>query len=109
MPRVSGGDGDEFRPRSGAVHTHTLGVWAKMPPTGKTITAMPAGDMTFADDKIALGKPAHIAADAINCADELVPDCHRDRNRFLRPRVPVVNMNIGPADRCLQRANENVV
>ena len=39
-----------------------------MPPTGQTIAAMSAGNMTFADDKIALGKPADIAADAINFA-----------------------------------------
>ena len=109
MPGVGSGDGDELRPRARPVDADALGVGAKMPPARQTIAAMPAGDVTFADDEIALGESAHIAADAINFADELVPDRHRDRDRFLCPRIPVINMNIGPADRCLERANEDVV
>ena len=109
VPCIGSGDGDKLRPGAGAINAHALGVGAKMSAAGKTIAAMSAGNMTFADDKIALGKPAYIAADAINFADELVPDRHRDRDRFLRPRIPVVNVNIGAANRCLQRANEDVV
>ena len=109
VPCIGGRDRHQFRPRARPIDANTLSIGAKMPPTGQTIAAMSAGNMTFADDKIALGKPADIAADAINFADELVPDRHRDRDRFLCPRIPVVNMDIGPADRCLERANEDVV
>ena len=109
MPGIRRGNGHELGPGARPVYAHALCVWAKMPPARQTIAAMPAGDVTFADDEIALGESADIAADAINFADELVTDRYRDRDGFLRPRIPVVNMNIGPADRCFERVNEDVV
>src|SRR5207253_9286416 len=88
VPGVGSRDGDKLRPRARAIDANALGVGAKMPPAGQTVAAMSAGNVTFADDKIALGKPAHIAASAINLADELVPDRHRDRYGFLCPGFP---------------------
>ena len=38
-----------------------------------------------------------------------MPDGHRHRNRLLRPRVPVIYMNVSPADRCFDHANERIV
>ncbi len=37
--------------------------------------------------------------DKIYNSSKLMTDCHRNINRFLRPRVPVVNVNISSADR----------
>ena len=55
-------------------------------------------------DKIADG-----AADLIDYANEFVPDHHRNRDRLLRPRVPVIYMYVGAADRSLLDADEDVV
>ena len=44
-------------------------------------------------------KPFDPIADALDDADKFVADDHRHRNRFLRPRIPVVNVNVGAADR----------
>jgi len=41
-----------------------------MPATGKTVAAMPAGDVTFDRDKVAFGKSLHVVADLIDDADE---------------------------------------
>ena len=80
-----------------------------MTASGETIAAMPASDVAFAGDEIALGKTFHVIADKIDNPDELVPDGHRHRDRFLRPRVPVIYMYVRPADRGFQNADEHVV
>jgi hypothetical protein len=36
-------------------------------------------------------------------------DRHGNRDRFLRPRVPVVNVNISSADRGFQDTNKDVI
>ena len=44
-------------------------------------------------------KAFHVIADALDDADKFMPDDHRHRNGFLRPGVPVVDVNVGAADR----------
>jgi hypothetical protein len=80
-----------------------------MTAAGETIPAMTAGNVTFADDKIAFGKTFHVIAHAIDHADELVPDGHRHGDRLLGPGVPVIYMYVGPADRGFEDANQDVV
>jgi hypothetical protein len=70
---------------------------------------MPTRDVPLAYHEIALYKSFHMIAYVGDNPDELVANCHRHRNRCLRPRVPVVNVNIGAADRSFQNANEHVV
>ena len=80
-----------------------------MPPSGQTIAAMSAGDVSLAHDEIAARKTFHVIADTLNDADKLVADRHRHRNRFLRPGIPVVNVHVGTADRCLQDPDQHVI
>ena len=80
-----------------------------MTPTGETIPAMAARDVAFADNEIAFGKTFDVIADAIDHADELVADGHRDGDRLLRPSVPVIYMYVRPADGGLEHANQDVV
>src|SRR4029077_9813145 len=100
---------DELGPRSRTVHADALSVWAKMTPPGQTISAMPAGDMTFANDEIAFGKTFDVIAYPIDFADELVTDCHRDGDCLLGPGIPVIYMYVGSADGGLENANEHIV
>ena len=76
---------------------------------GQTIATMPARDVTFANHEIAFGKTFDVIANAINHADELVADSHRDGDRFLSPGVPVIYMYVGPADGGFQDPNEDVL
>jgi hypothetical protein len=80
-----------------------------MPPTGETIAAMTANNVTFARHEIARRKTFHPSADALDHADKFMPDDHRHRDRLLRPGVPVVNVDIGPADRSFPDPDEHVV
>src|ERR1017187_3424621 len=80
-----------------------------MTTSGETIAAMSASDVALAGNEIALGESFYAIADKVDNPDELVPDRHRHRDRFLRPRVPVIYMYVGPADRGLEHADEHVV
>ena len=99
----------KFGKRALAIHADALRVRAKMTPAGETIAAMSADDVAFAGDEIARRKTLHAIADAFDHADEFMADDHRHRDRFLRPRVPVINVNVGAADRCFLNPDENVV
>ena len=102
-------DRQEFGKGAGTIHADALRVRAKMTAAGETIAAMSAGDVTFPRNEIAWRKTFHVIADVFDHADKLVADDHRNRDRFLRPRVPVVNVNVGPADRCFLDPNEHIV
>src|SRR5215470_10554063 len=80
-----------------------------MTPSRQAIATMSTSDVALAYHEIALCKSLHMIAHIIDNADKLMADCHRHRNRFLRPRVPVVNVNICSADRRFQHTNEHVV
>jgi phosphatidate cytidylyltransferase len=80
-----------------------------MAAASQTIAAMPAGDVTFADNEIAFGKTFHEIADAFDDADELVPDGHRDGDGLLGPGIPVIYMYVRPADRGFQDPDEHVI
>ena len=76
---------------------------------GQTIAAVPTGNVSLAHDEIAARKAFHVITYSLNGADKLVANRHRHRNRFLRPRIPIVDMHVSPADRGLQHTNEHVV
>src|SRR5262249_19112078 len=80
-----------------------------MTAAGQTISAMPAGDVAFPDDEIAFGKTFHVIADAIDYANKLVPDGHRDGDGLLGPGIPVIYMYVGPADGGLKDADKDVI
>src|SRR5436190_23805312 len=89
---------------AGPIYTDALSVRAKMPAPGETVAAMPACDVTFDRDEVAFGESLHVITDPLDHADELVADGHRNGNRFLGPRVPIVNVDIRSADRSLENA-----
>ena len=80
-----------------------------MTPPGEAIAAVPAGNVAFADNEIAGRETFYVIADKIDNADKLVADGHRHRDRFLRPRVPIIDMDVSPADGRLQDPDEHVV
>src|SRR5277367_5939481 len=80
-----------------------------MPPPGTAVAAMPAGDVSLAGNSIAGFHTAHFAADLHDLARVLMTDCHRHRNGFLRPGIPVVDMHVGAANGGAVDFDEHIV
>jgi hypothetical protein len=78
-------------------------------PPGEAIATMPARDVTLADNQIVAREPFHVIADNIDNADKFVADRHGHRDRFLRPGVPVIYVDVGAADGRFHDADEHVV
>ena len=76
---------------------------------GPAIAAVAAGNVAFTGDPVAYGEPRNVAADLHDLAHVLVAYCHRHTDRVLRPLVPVVDMDVRPADRGLANTNLYVV
>jgi hypothetical protein len=108
-PDVAHRQHDKFRERTGTIHPDARGERAKMAAAGKAVAAAPAGDVALAADDVAGVKVVHVGADFDNLADKLMPDHHWYRDGLLRPLVPVVDMDIGPADACVAHADQHVV
>ncbi len=82
---------------------------AEVPPAGEAIAASPAHDVAFAADDFARLKIGNVRADGDDFADKFVADDHRHGDRLLRPRVPVVNVQVSPTDAGAIDADEHVV
>ena len=80
-----------------------------MPPAGEAVSAMTTDDVAFGGDQLTFAEVVHTGPDSLDHANELVADDHRDRNGFLRPRIPIVDMQVGAADRGPLNAHQNVV
>ena len=76
---------------------------------GAAVTAVAAGDMTFAGNAVAQLKAANFLADTHHFADVFMPHYHRNRNVLLRPLVPVVDMHVSTANRGLANFNQQIV
>ena len=109
MPAVVLRDGDELGERSGAIHADASRIWTKVAPAGEAIPAMSTGDVSFPDHEIARRESSDVAANRIDDSHKFVADGHRDWNSFLGPGVPIVNVNVRPADRGFDNTNEHVI
>ncbi len=65
--------------------------------------------MTFADNEIAGRETFHVFAHKIDNPHKFVTDGHRDGDRFLRPGVPIKDVDVSPADGRLHDADEHIV
>jgi hypothetical protein len=65
---------------------------------GQTIPTMSTRNVSLANYEIATRKTFHMIADSINNAHKLMADRHWHRDRFLRPGVPIVDVDVGAAD-----------
>ena len=85
------------------------GVAAQMTPPGAAVAAVAAGHMALARDPVADLQAADFHADFGDFADERMADDHRNRDGGLRPFVPVVDMDVGAADRRLLDLDQHVI
>ena len=80
-----------------------------MPPARQTIPAMSTDDVSLTHHHLTASKSEDVVADCIDDADELMTNHHWHRDCFLRPVIPIIDVNVGAADRRLQHADENVI
>ena len=93
----------------GPLHAEPDRVGAQVAPAGHAVAAAAADDVPLAADDVAGAEVAHVRADLDDLADELVPDHERHGNRLLRPRVPLVDVEVGAADPGLAHPDQDVV
>src|SRR5688500_3742529 len=80
-----------------------------MATAGAAVAAIAARDVAFAGNAIADLEAGNLAADLDDLAAVFVPDCHRHRDRLLRPGVPVVDVHVRAADGAALHTDQNVV
>src|SRR5579862_2769429 len=80
-----------------------------MTPSREAVPAASANHVAFAADNISRMQIHDIRAHLRDFADELVADDCRYRNRGLRPLVPIVDVQVGPANAREQDADFYVV
>ena len=92
-----------------AIDTHAVGMSTQMTPPGQAVATVAANDMTFAADQIAQIEVVDVGADLFDAADEFMSGDHGHGNRFLRPLIPVPDMEVGAADARLEYSDQDVV
>ncbi len=80
-----------------------------MPPPGQAVAAPSTNDMAFAADDVAGKEVADIRSHRNNFADKFVPNRHRNRDRLLRPIVPLINMDVGSADAGVSHTDQDII
>ncbi len=108
-PDVGHRQSQVFGEGPGAIDADSLGVLAQVPAAGQAIAAAPTDDVPFAADDFAGMKVLHIRADIDNFADELMAHDQGDGDRFLRPGVPFIDVQIRAANARPQDLDEHVV
>src|SRR4029079_7215857 len=98
VPDVGHGERDVLGERAWPLHPQPDRVGAEMPATRHAVPATPADDVALTAHALSDGEPADGGAHLDALADELVADHERDRDRPLRPRIPAVDVDVGPAD-----------
>ena len=107
--RVKRRDHQVFREAARAVYAHANGITAQVRTSAAAVTAVAAGNMAFTGDAIANLEAFHFLADTHHFTDIFVTDNHRYRNGFLRPLVPVVDVNVSTADGGFTNFDQQIV
>ena len=109
MPHVGHRKRDVLGERARPVHADPLRERAEVASPRHAVPAPAADDVAFPAHEVALAEVAHVGADLGDLADELVPDDQRQRHVLLGPLVPVVDVEVGPADPGSVHADQDVV
>src|SRR5271166_1194318 len=75
----------------------------------KAIAAASAGDMALTAHDVAGIEVVYVRPDLDDLSDKLMPDGHRHGDCFLRPLVPLKDVNVGSADAGMAHADEHIV
>jgi hypothetical protein len=80
-----------------------------MSPPRHAIAAMPAHDVPFPGHDVADLEIMNVAPQRHDLSDELVPRHQRNRDSALRPRIPLVNMEVRSANPSAIDLDQDVV
>src|SRR5688572_29354553 len=95
---VEGGKLEVFREGARHVDADALGFRVEVKMPSPRHTAFHADEMAFTRNPVAYFDGAYMSADLFDNAAELVADDHRNGYSFLRPLVPVPDVDVGAAD-----------
>src|SRR5262245_61221442 len=109
MPDIGHGDRNEFSKSAAPIDANSHCVFAKMAATRQAIAPSAADYMPLRTDDYSRKEVLHIRTHLDDFADEFVSHNHRHRNRLLRPRVPLVNMQVSAANAGSVDTNEHIV
>ena len=108
-PNVGHWQRDIFCKGSRAVHSNALGVFAKVAAACQAVPAMTADHMPFATYNFAHAEVGYVRAHLHDFTNKLMSYHHGHRNGFLRPGVPLVNVNIGATDSGSQDLDQHII
>ena len=109
VPDVRHRQDDVLGERPVATHAEADRIRAEVPATGPAVAAAAADDMALAAHDVAGVEVGHVAADLDDLAHELVADDEGRDDRLRGPRIPRLDVEVGPADAGLADANQDVV
>jgi hypothetical protein len=92
-----------------AINSDADRVATKVAPTSAAVAAAITGDVALARHSVTNLKAGHGTTNLGNMAKKLMPSRHRDRNSSLCPSIPIIDVQISPADCSLFNLNQQVV
>ena len=95
---VECGNGNVLSKTAGAVYANPFGVATQVALACLAVPAMAAGDVSFGRDPVTDTIALDLASHLNDNPCKLMPDDHGGGHCLLGPRIPVVDMNIRPAD-----------
>src|SRR5690242_7467891 len=109
MPDIGHRQGKILGKRTRTVHADATRMGTQMPAAGQTIAAASTDHMAFAAHELAGMEINHVGTDIDNLSHELVADNHRYGYRLASPLIPVVNVQVRPANACTIHFDQHVV
>src|SRR4029077_2629678 len=109
LPRADGRDREVLREATGPMDPDDLQVVADVPEVVPALVALPAGNVAFDGHEVAVGDPLDAAAGLDDFAGDLVAQDEGGLDDALRPVVPLVDVQVGPADRRRLALEQDVV
>ena len=108
VPYIGLGDTEVPGEAPGTIHPHTAGAGAQVSAPGQAVAAVTADQMPLSADHISGVKILDQIPYRFHGAGELVTDDQRNRYVLPGPFVPVVDMHIRAADRCLVDLDQDI-
>src|SRR4051812_8685191 len=109
MPDIRHRHGNEFRKSARTIHADSLRVLAQMPAPSQTIPASPAYHVPLRAHHVAGMKIHHVRSNPDDFAHKLMAHNHWNRDRFLRPSVPFIDMQVRPANSRPIHSNQDII
>jgi hypothetical protein len=94
---------------AGTIYADAQRVAAQMAPARSAVSAMAADDMSLARYALADFVFSDGCAEIRDGSDKFMAGDHGNRHGLLRPLVPIVDMNVGAADRVFFDLDQHVV